>query len=89
MFCFSTGAYSQLKQTNNNTDNSHAHKYLLANNSNTENTHMYTHMRYVHGLTHCQYNSLKRWYFTYDFKDGPVFDDLTLQGRLFQTDSAS
>jgi len=36
-----------------------------------------------------QQDSLKRWDFKDDLKDMNVFDDLTLQGKLFQTDSAA
>ena len=36
-----------------------------------------------------QQDSLKRWDFKDDLKDMNVFDDLTLQGKQFQTDSAA
>ena len=38
---------------------------------------------------HNQYDSLKMWDFKADLKDMSVFDDLTLQRRLFQMDSTA
>ena len=45
-------------------------------------THTNTH-------THSHYDALMRWDFTFDLKDVSVFDDLTFQRRLFQTESAA
>ena len=57
----------------------------------SESCFIHTHAR-THAHTHTQQDSLKKWDFKHDLKDVCVcvwWLNLTLQGRLFQTDSAA
>jgi len=56
--------------------------YYKAKNQNIVKTNFHEH---AHTHTHTQQNSLKRRDFKDDFKNVSMFDDLTLQGRPFQT----
>ena len=70
--------HSQIKLTHT-CAGKHTHMHARTNTC----THTHTHR------CDSQWDSLKRWDFKGDLKDVSVFDDLTLQGRLFQTDGAT
>ena len=85
------GAHSPLQcEETREREHARTHTYAHVYTHTHTHTHTYAHV-YTHTHTHTVSTAkecLKSWDFR-DLKDESVFADLTLHGRLFQTDGAA